>query len=98
MGILEDVMKALERIPAWKRVSALPEEVDELKKRIAALEAKLGPASGEQCPICRAPTLKVISSAPDPDFGFAGVQLDKMKCDACGHSESRQRDPSKATR
>lgn len=96
MGMIEDIMKALERIPAWKRVSALPSEVDALKARIATLEAKLSPATGEQCPICRAPALKIISSSPHPDFGFAGLKLDTMKCNSCGHQETRERDPSKA--
>ncbi|WP_238911910.1 hypothetical protein [Achromobacter xylosoxidans] len=95
MGMIEDIMKALERIPVWKRVSALPSEVEALKERIAALEAKLSPATGEQCPICRSHTFKVISSAPDPEFGFAGVKLDTMSCTSCGHHETRQRDPSK---
>lgn len=35
---------------------------------------------------------KVISSAPDPTFGFAGVELDTMRCSACGHEERRQRE------
>lgn len=94
MGMIEDVMKTLERIPLWKRVSALPEEVEALKKRISELEARIAPAAGEVCPMCRAPTLKVIKSTPDPDFGFAGVQNDTMKCSNCGHQEHRQRDPS----
>ena len=96
MGMIGDIMEALDRVPIWKRVTALPEEVEALKKRIEALEAKLAPATGEQCPICRAPQFKVISSAPDPQFAFAGVQRDQMKCSACGHSESRQRRPPKS--
>jgi hypothetical protein len=42
MGLLEDVMKALDRIPVWKRLQGVPAEVDSLKGRIAALEEKLG--------------------------------------------------------
>lgn len=95
MGMIEDIMKALERIPAWKRISALPAEVDALTARIAALEQKLGPQSGKQCPICNEFALKVIASAAHPDFGFAGVQQDTMKCSKCGHQEVRSRDPAK---
>jgi polyhydroxyalkanoate synthesis regulator phasin len=47
VGIIEDIMHALERIPVWKRVSALPKEVDELRTRIAALEAKLEGKPGQ---------------------------------------------------
>ncbi|WP_157664427.1 hypothetical protein [Bordetella genomosp. 9] len=91
MGMIEDIMKALERIPAWKRVAALPAEIELLKNRIAALEAKLSPATGEQCPVCRAPAFKVISSGPHPVFGDMGLKLDTMKCGSCGHQETRER-------
>ncbi|TAL89260.1 MAG: hypothetical protein EPN77_05890 [Candidimonas sp.] len=88
-------METLDRIPIWKRVSALPDEVEELKKRITALEIKLAPATGEQCPLCKEPHFKVIESTPDPQFSFAGVLRDTLKCSACGHSEFRQRRPGK---
>lgn len=92
MGLLEDINKTLERIPGWKRVIAAPDEIDALKKRVEALESKLAPATGEQCPICRAPQFKIIASAPHPDFGFAGTKMDTLQCQACGHSEQRMRD------
>lgn len=92
MGILEDVMKAIERIPGWKRIAAAPDEIETLKRRIEALEAKLAPATGEQCPICKAPHFKVISSEPHPEFGFAGVKVDTLQCAACSHTEQRNRE------
>ena len=91
MGILEDVMKAVERIPGWKRIAATPDELDALKKRVEELEAKLAPATGEICPICRSPHFKVISSCPHPTFAFAGKKLDTFECGACGHKEDRNR-------
>lgn len=96
MGLLEDVMKALERIPAWKRINELPAEMSALQKRVAALEAKLGPKTGEECPKCGDRALHLISSAPSATFGFAGVKVDQMKCSACGFEESRQRRPPKS--
>lgn len=95
MGLLEDVMKTLERIPAWKRVKDLPEEVDTLKARIAVLEAKLGPKAGDECPKCGQRTMHLMSSAPHSMFAFAGVKLDQMKCSSCGFQESRERKPPK---
>ena len=92
MGILEDVMKAIERIPGWKRIAATPDELDALKKRVEELEAKLSPPSGEICPICRSPSLKVISSKPHPVFSFAGKKVDTLQCSSCGHKEDRNRD------
>ena len=30
MGIVDDLLKALERIPIWKRLGEVPDEIDEL--------------------------------------------------------------------
>lgn len=91
MGLLEDVMKALDRIPAWKRVNELPGELDELRTRVAALEAKLGPKPGQECPMCGERTMRLISSKPHPEFEFAGMKRDTLRCDSCGFSEDRDR-------
>ncbi|MCA8285780.1 coiled-coil domain-containing protein [Burkholderia vietnamiensis] len=90
MGLLEDMMKTLERVPGWKRIAAAPSEIDALKARVAALEAKLAPG-GQVCPICNNATFKVTSSAPDPTFGVLGAKLDVLQCSSCGHQETRQR-------
>src|SRR4051812_46194878 len=92
MGMIEDVMKALERIPLWKRVSALPDQVTDLQRRLAAIEARLDGKSGTLCPVCNAPNFMRVASKPHPDFGFAGVKVDSYSCASCGHSEERQRD------
>jgi hypothetical protein len=92
MGVLEDIMHALDRIPIWKRVSALPKEVDELRKRVAALEAKLEGTSGVLCALCQSPDFKIVASGPDPTFGDMGVLSDRYRCGNCQHEESRQRD------
>lgn len=42
MGIVDETLKALDRIPIWKRLGGIPDEVDDLKKRVAALEEMLG--------------------------------------------------------
>lgn len=92
MGMIEDIMKALERIPVWKRVSGLPEQVATLEQRIAALEQRLAGSSGTLCPMCNAPQFKRVSSVRDAHFGFAGVMLDTFECQACHHREDRQRE------
>jgi hypothetical protein len=92
MGLLEDLHKTLERIPGWKRIVALPAEVDALKARIAALEAKLSGPSAQQCPVCRAPGFAVIASAPHLHFGELGTKVDTLRCPSCGHQEERLRD------
>lgn len=92
MGMIEDVMKALERIPLWKRVSAMPDRIDALEKRIAALEQKLTGGSGQLCPLCDSPRFKRVKSEPAGIFGGLGVMADTYQCQDCQHSEQRQRD------
>ncbi len=91
MGLLEDVMKTLERIPAWKRLNALPAEVEALQKRVEALEAKLGPRTGKECPQCGDMAMKLIASKPHPQFAFAGAKRDTLKCESCGFQEDQDR-------
>lgn len=91
MGILEDVVKALERIPAWRRLSALPAEVDALRARVQALEDRLAGNSGKLCPLCNSPDFRVIESKNDSYFGHSGVMTDTYHCSACQHTEKRQR-------
>ena len=94
MGILEDVIKALERIPAWKRLNALPAEITTLQQRVAALEAKLTPAAGDRCPSCGAMTFKLMSSGPAPEpWGHMGARQDNYACSSCTYTDERQRDP-----
>jgi len=94
MGILEDVMKALERIPSWKRLQNLPTQVEELERRINALESRLNPATGEQCPSCRAMAFKLLRSEPAPEpWGSMGVRQDHFACSACPYTDIRERNP-----
>jgi hypothetical protein len=96
MGILEDVMKALERIPAWKRVQATPDQIAALQQRVAALEDRLKPATGKQCPSCGEMTFKLIrsTSAKEP-WGSMGVREDHLACSTCSYTDSIQRNPGK---
>lgn len=94
MGILEDVMKTLERIPLWKRLATVPSEVDALKQRVAALEARLQPATGDQCPKCRGMTFTLQESVPaPPPWDEMGVMEDRYACSGCGYKDRRQRNP-----
>jgi hypothetical protein len=94
--MIEDVMRALERIPIWKRISSLPDEVERLKARVAELEAQLAGGARNACPVCLARTFECVSSTTDPMFGRLGVMADTYRCSACQHSEIRQRDTMKS--
>jgi transposase-like protein len=90
MGILEDVMKALERIPAWKRLQAMPEQVTALEARIAALEQQLKPASGEKCPSCGAMAFKLLKSElAKGALGRLGARDYHYTCSSCQYSDVR---------
>ena len=94
MGILEDVMKTLERVPGWKRLSGLPSEVDALQSRIAALEARLAPATGDMCPRCRAMTFRLAESRKEPGpFGDLGAMQDIHRCSSCSYERIDSRNP-----
>ena len=92
MGIIDDVLKALDRIPGWKRINSLPEEFDLLKKRVEALELKLSGNSLEKCPVCGNRTFERTGSLPHPIFGKVGrLMLDSYRCSECSHQEQRER-------
>jgi hypothetical protein len=90
--MIEEILKALERLPLWKRISAMPSEVEALQARVTALEARLAGTTGPLCPVCNAPGFTKTGSRPDPIMGVMGVMQDSFQCPACNHKEDRQRD------
>jgi hypothetical protein len=95
---VSDIIKLLEQVPIWKRLIQIVKEVEDLKTRVAALEAARGKPPGvATCPICGTGDLKVVSSRQDPTFGVFGVQERTLKCSTpgCDHTEKRQFDPRK---
>ena len=95
MGVLEDVIKALERIPAWKRMLTMQNELADLQARVKMLETRLASATGEQCPKCRSMSFTLVNSTPaPPPWGELGVRQDHYLCSACGYTDLRERNPS----
>lgn len=93
----KDFLESLNALAIWRKLTPLPDEVAELRKRVERLEAQLGSKSAgglEQCPICNSLQFKREASKPDPTFGVMGVMQDSYRCLSCGHAENRQRDPS----
>ncbi len=87
MGAIDDFVKMLDRIPLWKRLGELPAEVDDLNRRVADLEAKLGgkwPA--DVCRKCgeRAMRLEAIQG---PDS--RGAMKEMWACGECQFHEPR---------
>ena len=85
MGILDDVMKTLDRIPIWKRLNEVPEEVDSLKARVNELEAKLGgkwPA--DVCRMCGARAARLGHTILQDK-----VSVERWDCSDCNQSDFR---------
>lgn len=76
MGILEDMLKALDRIPVWKRLQELPTEVDALKQEIALLKSELARCPADGCPYCGARAFRLETQ--DCTGG-----REKWKCSEC---------------
>jgi len=91
MSAIGEINTLLEKIPLWKRLTTLPREVEELRERLAKLEAKFQQPVGEVCRKCREPRAMFIESRPHPTFGDLGMLLDTYTCSSCSYSEERER-------
>src|SRR5438552_16651732 len=54
MGLLDDILKALDRVDAWKALQEVPAKTSALEKRVSVLEENLARAPGQACPFCGA--------------------------------------------
>ena len=85
----------LDKWPAWKRITASPDRIDDLERRLAALEQLAPKQQGSSCPACGEPAVRRISSKahPDPLLSMGGIKLETWKCAACGDEEEKQTVP-----
>lgn len=83
MFSLKDLNELLEKLPLWKRIVKMPDEIEALTKRIQAIEDRISGA-GEICPFCRNPTGELLSIQPDALLGFGGLSKHFFKCKECG--------------
>lgn len=87
MGVIEDIMKALDRIPVWKRLQEIPGEVDVLKQRVADLESRLGAKwPGDVCKFCGARTLRLSHTRP---INSNQAIEQRWHCETCDKTETR---------
>jgi hypothetical protein len=90
MGMLEDMLKALDRFPTWKRLQGIPDEVDALKEKLAALEEQLGGKSpADICRFCGERSARLYHVFPSTDL--KGNVRETWKCAApgCGREDDR---------
>ncbi|MDH5649133.1 MAG: hypothetical protein OEY67_05705 [Gammaproteobacteria bacterium] len=92
MLTVADLLKVLNRIPAWGRLVTLPDKVEAMDRRIAELESQVFKGrngSHQMCPKCRKHTLEFMHRKPHPIYGKIGVQEEHFKCSECGFSTKR---------
>lgn len=92
MGLLSELNTLPEKIPLWKKLQSVPEEMEELKLRLAKLEMATSAATGDKCPKCSKLTFALDRIEDDPTFGDLGVQRDVYICSSCGYSKYKQID------
>lgn len=80
--MLTDVLAAFDRWGEWKRMREAPDRIDELEKRLAALEA--GP-TGRECKACFKPAMRRSKVEPlYGPLGRLGAKQETWTCSECG--------------
>jgi hypothetical protein len=92
VGIVDDILKALDRIPLWKRLGQVPDEVDDLQRRVASLEEKLnGKWPPDVCRYCGARAVRLMDhKGPDT----TGVITELWSCGECQQVDRRRVKPA----
>ncbi|MDP3316591.1 MAG: hypothetical protein Q8M47_11075 [Devosia sp.] len=87
MEAIDDISKLLDRIPIWKRLGEVPAEVDQLKKQVADLEAKLnGKWPADVCRFCGEREVRLMDHrGPDSH----GIITELWTCGACSQVDRR---------
>jgi len=91
MGLLEDMLKALDRVEWWKELRGVPTRIDALEKKVAELEEKLGgkwPA--DVCKFCGERAVRLETTWP-PNKGLIEQE---WRCQKCGQYEHRSVRPA----
>ncbi|ECZ8127622.1 hypothetical protein F8606_21685 [Salmonella enterica] len=90
MGILSELNTLLEKIPLWKKLQHVPDEIELLKKRVEQLENDVKSTHGKRCPKCGEMTFTLDRTESDPTFGVLGVQRNVYTCSSCHYSKFEQ--------
>ena len=90
---VSDILKLLDQVPIWKKLSGLPARLDELERRVKDLEGALAarPAR-DACPRCGG-ALEIERDEPHPTFGMMGVRNRHLACSICGFRTVKELKP-----
>jgi hypothetical protein len=78
-------------------VELLRSRLDELEKRVSALEAGSPEPRRDACPFCISGSIRVKTIKPHPIFGVMGVEERDLVCDSCGKTQTVMYDPKDVT-
>jgi uncharacterized protein with PIN domain len=80
-------IKVLKESPFWKRLTALPDKVDALERRIAEIENNLNRAPGEKCKYCGSYAVRKESEKVDYIGGEHDLKTEIWRCQQCSKTE-----------
>jgi hypothetical protein len=87
MGLLDDIMKTLDRWEVWREIQALPEKWLALEKRVADTEEKLGSKwPPDVCKFCGERAARLIWAEPGHSKGY---KREDWRCAKCSATEMR---------
>ena len=89
MGLLDNILTALDHWGEWKQIRATPSKIVELEKRISELESKLRRAPGEACPKCGALEFRIQRSDTAQHPLHRTHRTHYWKCKECGYEDER---------
>lgn len=88
MGMLDDIMKTLDRWEVWREIQKVPAKTALLEKRVADLEDKLnGKWPGDVCRYCGARDVRMSHCYPGHD---KGIVTEDWICGSCGQTDRRR--------
>ena len=85
---VKDLISLLEQVPLWKRLSGMPARLEELERRVAALEERPKLPICEKCGIgyMRLDRTEEMGG-PFAVLGDSGAHIKIYKCDRCGNED-----------
>jgi hypothetical protein len=85
LGMINDIMKALDKWEVWRDVQALPAKQIALEKRVVELESLLaGNAPADYCRHCGERAARYQRT-----IGSAGGRMEVWKCEECSGIDKR---------
>jgi hypothetical protein len=89
MGLLDDILKALDRVEIWKQLQNVPQRITDLETRVAEFEKLLsGNAPPDYCRLCGARAARLGLS-----YVELGTIAERWDCAECHNIDFRHYKP-----